>query len=179
MTTKEPIKKGEQIYTFYGKRGNKVLMLWYGFCYSNNLYDSVPIRFKFFVDFQEALKDVSKFVFDNAVSPDPLTGVLKSDPNINIKNLTKEFKLKRSKLNLEMLEFLRVYLMQGTDPTQMDSVLIKTPYNLQYELKIMKFYEEIIKYLLEKAPTSIEEDEILLKDNPNYKLYFAVEPFLI
>lgn len=36
--------KGEQIYTCYGRRTNKFLLLWYGFTFEKNQYDSFNFR---------------------------------------------------------------------------------------------------------------------------------------
>jgi hypothetical protein len=39
------IEKGEQIYNNYGRRSNKFLLIYYGFTYVNNKYDSISFRF--------------------------------------------------------------------------------------------------------------------------------------
>jgi hypothetical protein len=44
MSTHTPVNAGAQLYNSYGSRTNKFLLVWYGFTYRNNLYDSVTIR---------------------------------------------------------------------------------------------------------------------------------------
>eukprot|EP01017_Pseudomicrothorax_dubius_P051575 TRINITY_DN9960_c0_g1_i3.p1 TRINITY_DN9960_c0_g1~~TRINITY_DN9960_c0_g1_i3.p1 ORF type:complete len:524 (-),score=127.06 TRINITY_DN9960_c0_g1_i3:45-1616(-) len=36
----QKVEKNQQLFYFYGSRTNKYLLSWYGFCYSNNRYDS-------------------------------------------------------------------------------------------------------------------------------------------
>lgn len=36
--------KGEQIFNSYGRRSNRFLLLWYGFTFPGNKYDSVAFR---------------------------------------------------------------------------------------------------------------------------------------
>ena len=38
------MEKGEQIFNSYGRRNNRFLLLWYGFTFEGNKYDSVPFR---------------------------------------------------------------------------------------------------------------------------------------
>ena len=47
---REPIKKGDQIFLCYGRRTNKDLIMGYGFCTENNLYDSLKFDVKFDTD---------------------------------------------------------------------------------------------------------------------------------
>ena len=44
MSTSNPIPGNTQIFNSYGSRTNKFLMVWYGFTYPDNLYDSVTVR---------------------------------------------------------------------------------------------------------------------------------------
>ena len=40
------MKKGEQAFTSYGARTNSFLLVHYGFCYQNNIYDSFEFYMK-------------------------------------------------------------------------------------------------------------------------------------
>jgi hypothetical protein len=44
MVTSSPIPANKQIFYSYGSRTNKFLLVWYGFTYPDNLYDSVTLR---------------------------------------------------------------------------------------------------------------------------------------
>jgi hypothetical protein len=44
MSTHCPVAAGSQLFNSYGSRTNKFLLVWYGFAYPNNLYDSVTLR---------------------------------------------------------------------------------------------------------------------------------------
>lgn len=37
-------KKNDQVFNCYGRRNNKFLILWYGFCIFNNKYESFSFR---------------------------------------------------------------------------------------------------------------------------------------
>ena len=47
------IKKGEQVCYRYGRRTNLSLMITYGFCIQDNIYDSVRCRFRLDIAFEE------------------------------------------------------------------------------------------------------------------------------
>lgn len=44
MSTSSGVSANQQLYNSYGSRTNKFLMIWYGFTYRDNLYDSVSFR---------------------------------------------------------------------------------------------------------------------------------------
>lgn len=44
MSTSSPVGAGKQLFNSYGSRTNKFLLIWYGFAYPDNLYDSVTFR---------------------------------------------------------------------------------------------------------------------------------------
>ena len=44
MSTSSPISANSQIFNSYGSRTNKFLLVWYGFTYPDNLFDSVTLR---------------------------------------------------------------------------------------------------------------------------------------
>lgn len=64
MSTSSPIAAGSQIFNSYGSRTNKFLLVWYGFTYPNNLYDSVAFRLH--VQFG-ALRPAREMVLDTYV----------------------------------------------------------------------------------------------------------------
>ena len=44
VCTRNDLSPGEQIFNHYGRRTNRFLVMWYGFTYMNNKYDSYPFR---------------------------------------------------------------------------------------------------------------------------------------
>ena len=44
MSTTSPIPANTQVFNSYGSRTNKFLLIWYGFTYPDNLFDSVAVR---------------------------------------------------------------------------------------------------------------------------------------
>jgi len=45
-SSKYAFKPGQQIFTSYGRRSNKFLLTFYGFCIPNNRHDSVIMRIR-------------------------------------------------------------------------------------------------------------------------------------
>jgi hypothetical protein len=64
MSTSSAVGANQQLYNSYGSRTNKFLMIWYGFTYRDNLYDSVSFRLQ--VQFGE-LRPASEIVLDSYV----------------------------------------------------------------------------------------------------------------
>lgn len=48
-----PMPKGSQAWNCYGNRTNVFLMVNYGFCFKDNLYDSVKLMMRLDIDFSE------------------------------------------------------------------------------------------------------------------------------
>lgn len=44
MSTCSPVPAGGELFNSYGSRTNRFLLVWYGFAYRDNLYDSVTLR---------------------------------------------------------------------------------------------------------------------------------------
>lgn len=65
MSTYGPINAGSQLFNSYGSRTNKFLLVWYGFTYPNNLYDSVTLRLQ--ANFPVARPKVREIVLDTYV----------------------------------------------------------------------------------------------------------------
>jgi hypothetical protein len=52
--TRRTMKKGEQAWNCYGNRTNLYLLVNYGFCFQNNLYDSLSLNFRLDIDLKGA-----------------------------------------------------------------------------------------------------------------------------
>jgi len=65
MSTSAPIPANTQLFNSYGSRTNKFLLVWYGFTYRNNLYDSVSLRLH--VQFMPEMRPAREVVLDTYV----------------------------------------------------------------------------------------------------------------
>lgn len=141
-TTTRDIKKGEQLFTSYGRRSNQFLLNWYGFCLKSNKYDSVPVRLKTEYDSTTLFLELAEEV----VYTDPL------DPSegeliTHHFGLSKEFKLKQSRLSIQLMGYLRFYLRRYLGDLETYSI----PNSYDTELKLLSFIESIIHVLTKKV----------------------------
>ena len=65
MSTDAPVKAGTQLFNSYGSRTNKSLLVWYGFTYQDNLFDSVALRIQAL--FSEKRPEAKNIVLDTYV----------------------------------------------------------------------------------------------------------------
>jgi hypothetical protein len=65
MSTSAPLAANSQLFNSYGSRTNKFLLVWYGFTYPNNLYDSVSFRLH--VQFHAQMRPAREVVLDTYV----------------------------------------------------------------------------------------------------------------
>ena len=64
-------------------------------------------------------------------------GFIIKDFKIDIQQITKEFRLKRHKLNNDLIMYLRLYLMVFYDGPDLKEALITVPTFLDYEIFIL------------------------------------------
>lgn len=64
MSTHTPANPG-QLFNSYGSRTNRFLLVWYGFTYPNNLYDSVTLRLQ--VNFPEGRPKAKNIILDTYI----------------------------------------------------------------------------------------------------------------
>ena len=98
-STKDQFEKGSQVYFCYGRLPNKLLLMRYGIALEHNKYDHMFIRINFEdqilgnVDFKHTLQE------------------------IRIKKV-KRFKLKRTKLCLELIVYHRIQKWNYGEPIE-------------------------------------------------------------
>lgn len=65
-------KAGQQIFTSYGRRSNKFLLVFYGFCIKDNKHDSVTLRIhrKLPVDAKSSVEGVASAIL---LTPDQVS----------------------------------------------------------------------------------------------------------
>lgn len=83
--------------------------------------------------------------------------------------------MKNNKINIELLIFLRVYMMQHYANQDLSTLMVTIPVSLSYEQYILSFGLQILYHLQSQFTTTIFEDYAILKDPTiNYKQRFAV-----
>ena len=95
---RKPIEPGQQVYYCYGRRTNRYLLLNYGFCYADNVYDS------FSVFLRADLKDrptVEQML------------MLKPDDSID----SQEVRLKTDQINHMLMFYLKCQILQEPSET--------------------------------------------------------------
>ncbi|KRX00204.1 Rubisco LSMT, substrate-binding domain [Pseudocohnilembus persalinus] len=178
ITSQDKIKKGEQIFNCYGRRTNKFLLMWYGFCFQNNKYDSFTFRMNMSVKYDK-LDDnfIERVLFRGSTNNEEMqmgTYNLNGE-NISIKDLTKEFRLKKDNINIDVIIYLRALLVKIYEGQEKKDIFVTLPVSLDFEIFVLKFYKKIINYFQSQYSTSIEKDEELLKDHLlSYKKRFAI-----
>ena len=99
MNTKEVVRENQQIYNFYGRRSNSFLLLGYNFVIPDNTYDSYHIRIK--LDPKTTVKVPANKLVEKA-----------SRKNYLFK--TKSLKLKKYRINAELVNLCRSYMVLWT-----------------------------------------------------------------
>lgn len=147
----------------YGRRTNRFLMVWYGFSLARNDYDSFPFRLWSYVKSDKAeTADIDEMIYTDYVDDDEYDegiqwkGVLRS-----IDDLTKEFRLKRTKICLDFITYLRVYFLQTHKHADvLRPILITVPSSLEFEKRIFEFAYKVLWALKKKLfDRPIEDDD--------------------
>ena len=139
--------KGGQAWYCYGKRTNKVLLENYGFCFKDNLYDSVKCFLKLDIPYTLGkLPSLSEMLSNDTVG-----------------KTLQEIRFKRYHLNQVLMAYIRSsYLESWSAMNPIDKTGQKSRFsigrvtNLEFEDKCLKRYKEIVlsvKDKLEKETT--------------------------
>ncbi|EWS71999.1 RuBisCO LSMT substrate-binding protein (macronuclear) [Tetrahymena thermophila SB210] len=178
VTTRQPEKKGQQLYNCYGQRTNRFLLMWYGFAFLKNRYDSYS--FRLWMNMQvEKLNDIlfEKIVFQEYLASDTCSGgfVWKKKEKVDLKDLTQEFRIKKNEICIDLIIYLRLYLMMHYKGPDFKRIIASLPVSPIYESFVLSFAVKLLQYLRNKYTTSVEEDQkTLLNPDINYRLRFAV-----
>lgn len=120
------IKKGEQVFNFYGRRTNRYLLCWYGFAYEGNEYNSLSFRL-FMHKKSDEIDDsnVGDFIYADYISYDEWeNGVTLAKKTIPANILSKEFRLKNGLLCDELLNYMRINKMKHYNGTDRDEIML-------------------------------------------------------
>lgn len=167
----QTIPAGKQLFLTYGKRNNRYLLAWYGFSLGQNVYDS--LSFRMFMT-PMATKD---FRIQDCVSYEFLTDAHlnagscphPSDPSRTVKlwELSRPFKCKLSKVNLDLVNYLRSGLnMVYKEEFNLNprTCPLSVPSDKRLELVLFENYIQIFFELLSRYKRADYEDEEMLKD---------------
>ena len=191
-------KPGQQIFTSYGRRSNKFLMTFYGFCITDNRHDSVVMRIRRKLDATNRLTMdgiVEQLVMspadieagsrrqielerEQALHPDTFEWPADED---DFYTITSGIQLKHKKLSVELLAYLRAHCLLFYDGDDICSVRVTVPTDVDYEIIVIKAYRAMLDKFKELNPqrfSPMDEEEIIPDcDNPgrrqmiiNYRL---------
>ncbi|KRX01136.1 hypothetical protein PPERSA_08237 [Pseudocohnilembus persalinus] len=175
FVTQKPVKKGQQIFNCYGRRSNKGLLLWYGFCLIDNPYDSVVFRLieEWETQPYDQFKIFNDYISYNEWEEDKYKyqGVV-----YDIEQFTKEFRLKKSKIAEDFITFLRVKLLKVYKESDFFQVKITLPSSFQFEIQVLEAGLKYMKQIQKSKEVSPLEEDLKLLEQPNlpWKLRFAI-----
>ncbi|CAD8069199.1 unnamed protein product [Paramecium primaurelia] len=173
ITTAGQIQQGEQIYTFYGRRNNRFLLLWYGFTMNNNKYNSFNLRLWLNPEPMPMNDQIySKIIVTDIVNLNHLKyGQINGVP---INQLSKEIKLKGSKLQEDLIIYVRLFLMAYYIGQDANSILLTIPVSIDFEIQVFDFTLKLLSYLAQKFKSPYQEDLNLNLNNLKCEEYFAL-----
>lgn len=185
VSTKEQysFKPGQQIFTSYGRRSNKFLLTFYGFCIADNRHDSVVMRIRRSIDQDSRLTTegiVEQLVLTReeietgyrreiemerleALNPDEFEWPEGEKP---FSETTKGIQLKHNKLNLDLMAYLRAHLLLFYEGEDICNVRVTVPTEIDYEILVLKTYRSVLDRFKELNPGRFDaqdEEEILIE----------------
>lgn len=157
ITTTSPVKKHEQVHVSYGRRTNRFLLCWYGFALPENKYSSFNFRLWLNVDILRENKHTNAELFDLMTINKLMSGedwekgfIEEKGHKIPIDKITKEFRIKRTKLNQDLMMYFRLYLMVYYTGKDLKDVLVTIPVSLDYEIFVLSFGVKLLNHYLSK-----------------------------
>lgn len=145
--TSSGYSKNQEIFIQYGKYSNRHLLSQYGFAVKNNKYDYYSLKFR-------PQEIFSNYLQDSQLEQEFI-----------------EFKLKNHGLCDELLKLFRAINWN----TGIETEYFFGPGNAMLDKVVLEKYRETVENEIRKFATTEEEDEILIKNCADYKLYFSVK----
>ncbi|CAK77093.1 unnamed protein product (macronuclear) [Paramecium tetraurelia] len=179
ITTTEPIKQYEQVTVSYGRRTNRFLLSWYGFTLPENKYSSFNFRLWLNTEISKEKMQSQKQIFDTITinklisSKEWDTGKIKFNGyEIPVSSITKEFRIKKKKLNMDLIMYLRLYLMLYK--VQEKDVYITIPVSVDYEVFVMQFCIQLLQHYLNSYSQELAQDIKELDTQISFSRRFAL-----
>lgn len=149
LYTDRPYSKMAQVFVTYGPKSNAELLLQYGFVVDRNPYDSVDVTVSLPAS-DPLYAEKRQYLLESGVQP------------------STKFPLYRDRYPMEMIEFLRFCV---ADAEEMESADFGDFVGERNETLVADALVEACKSAIEAYPTTIEEDEKLVKDRKMYRLF--------
>lgn len=168
-------KKGDQIFNCYGRRTNRFLLMWYGFCLQDNRYNSLSFRLWMNKSTLSNTNPPKKILFKDYISEkewvEKEVGEEKSSP----KDLTKEFRIKIGSFCADVLAYLRAQLLLTYKGNDLQRVMVTIPTSIPYEEFVIDYAISMFIEIKNQYKSSMYQDEELLKDRSlDFRKRFAV-----
>ncbi|CAD8075820.1 unnamed protein product [Paramecium sonneborni] len=172
-----PIKKFEQVTISYGKRTNRFLLCWYGFALPENVYSSYNFRLWLNTDIlQEKNKEqiLNTIIIKKLISEDEsiIDKISCNGYEIAVSSLSQEFRIKKHKLNMDIIIFLRLLLSIHYNHEK--GLLSTIPLSIDFEIFVMQFYDSILNHLLNSYSQDFNQDVKELEQTREIKKRFAI-----
>lgn len=151
-----PLSADQQIFIEYGSKGNTELLLYYGFVLPNNPYSVIKLSY--------TLSDSEPFYSEKLQL---IKGLLGLEPYAthNCFEVTLRQGEPNSEANSSVLPFLRLHAICSLQDLQAAVESTANPLSVQNETSAMKLLAEKCISSFANYPTTIEEDEVLLKSS--------------
>ena len=159
-TSRYSFAPGQQIFTSYGRRSNKYLLTFYGFCISDNRHDSVVMRIRRRIDADSRLTldgIVEQLVLSNEeietgcrreielerqAALDPAFAWPAGEEALS--EATKGVQLKHNKLSQDLLAYLRAHCLLFYPGEDICGVKMTVPTETEYEIMVLKAYRALL-----------------------------------
>jgi len=138
------VKKGHQIYQFYGPYPNSKLLLDYGFILDSNSFDSVEVEPVYF-----------------GVNPEDELFSLKERIVSEIREKPEKLLVMKNSLSQELLEAAHAINGEKEDFTE-DGKLVKKIGPI-VDFFMGQYFQAVLNHKLQQYPTTLQEDEDLMK----------------
>ncbi|CAD8064909.1 unnamed protein product [Paramecium sonneborni] len=177
IVTTVPIKKYEQVTISYGRRTNRFLLCWYGFALEQNLYSSFNFRLWLNNDIlQERNREqiLNTIIIKKLISVDEsiVDKITYNGYEIPVSSLSKEIRIKKNHLNMDVIIFLRLLLqMQYGNEKELLSII---PVSIDYEIFVMQFYDSMLNHLLNSYSQDLIQDLKELEQQIEIPKRFAI-----
>ncbi|CAD8146494.1 unnamed protein product [Paramecium octaurelia] len=179
IATTEPVKKFEQVTVSYGRRTNRFLISWYGFALPENIYSSFNFRLwlntDIFKDEDKSRDEILSTIIIKKLIPEGesfVNTILYNGHEIPVASLSKEFRIKKNKLNIDTIVFLRLLLrvQYGTEKDLLSTI----PVSIDYEILVMEFYYSLLQNLMRSYSQDLVQDLKELEQKIEYQKRFAI-----
>ena len=128
---KNTYQAGEQIFNCYGRRSNKFLLVFYGFCFYGNQYDSLECHIWRQLEREE--KTQSRLARSLLLTEEDFL-----ENYDDISSLAKAIRFKFSRLQEDLLSYLRAHCLLIYQGNEIQKIKMTQPTVLDYEIIVIE-----------------------------------------